>query len=74
MPETQDPNRHLPVQSSNVKIRTICEICSTLKIKTLGKGQRTSMCHSGVYIVNFEPISHIFSVAYIFDDDQVNIG
>ena len=74
MPETQDPSRHLPVQSSNVKIRTICEICSTLKIKTLEKGRTTSMYYSGVYIANFEPISHIFSVAYIFDDEQVNIG
>ena len=74
MPETQDPSPHLPVQSSNAKIRTICEICSTLKIRTLEKGQTTSMYHSGVHIVNFEPNSHIFSAVYIFDNEQVNIG
>ena len=36
-----------------------CEICSTLTIKTL---ERRHWPRSGVFIVNFEPISHLVLV------------
>ena len=36
--------------------RTVFEICSKLRIKTL---ERPRWCRSGVFIVNFEQISHI---------------
>ena len=39
--------------------RKRCEICSKLTIKTLEQRQR---CRSGVFIVNFEHISHLFLV------------
>ena len=42
----------------NSKItRKRCEICSKLTMKTLERRQR---CCSGVFIVNFEHISHLF--------------
>ena len=53
----------------NENIRTICEICSKLTIKTL---ERRHWCRSSVVIVNFEQISHI--VVSIVDFEQVKAG
>ena len=39
--------------------RSLCEICSKLTIKILEQRQ---WCRSGVFVVNFEQISHIFLV------------
>ena len=41
---------------NNANIRTICEVCSQLTIKT---SERRHWRLSGVYIFNFEQISHI---------------
>ena len=41
---------------NNRNARTRCEICSKLTIKT---PERRQWCHSGVFIVNFEHISHL---------------
>ena len=41
---------------STIETRKKCEVCSKLTIKTLEGRQ---WCHSGVFIVNFEHISHI---------------
>ena len=41
---------------SNGYIRSMCEICSKLAIKTPERHHRR---HSGVFIVNFQQISHI---------------
>ena len=48
--------------------RTRCEICSKLTIKT---PERRHWRHSGVFIVNFEHISHLVSIA---EFEQVNAG
>ena len=40
-------------------IRAMCESCSKLTIKT---PERHQLCRSGVFIVNFEQISHIILV------------
>ena len=47
-------NRILKVNNKNTRIR--CEICSKLTIKT---PQRHHWRRSGVFIVNFEHISHL---------------
>ena len=52
------PSRHLPVPVKNRNIRTRCEICSKLTIKTL---ERSQWRHSGVFIVNTLNIFHTFS-------------
>ena len=44
---------------NNKKTRTICEICSKLTIKT---PERHEWRRSGVFIINFEDISHIVLV------------
>ena len=44
---------------NNRNNRTRCEICSKLTIKT---PQRRQWRHSGVFIVNFEHISHLVLV------------
>ena len=41
---------------NNRNIRTRCEICSKLKIRT---SERHQWRRSGVFIVNFEHISHL---------------
>ena len=41
---------------NNTNPRTRCETCSKLAIKTL---ERRDWRRSGVFIVNFEPISHL---------------
>ena len=47
---------HLLVQSNSGNTRTMCEIYSNLIIKT---PERRYWHRSGVFIVNFEPISYI---------------
>ena len=48
---------------NNGNIRTICEICSKLTIKTPEQRQLPRQWHpSGVFIVNFKHISHIVLV------------
>ena len=47
----------LKVNNSNTRKR--CEICSKLTIKT---PERRHWCRSGVFIVNFEQISHLVLV------------
>ena len=42
---------------NNRNTRTMCEICSRLTIKT---PQRRQWGRSGVFVVNFEYISHLF--------------
>ena len=44
---------------NNRNTRTTCEICSKLTIKT---PERRHWRHSGVFIVNFEHISHLVLV------------
>ena len=44
---------------NNRNIRTRCEICSNLTIKT---PERRQWRHSGVFVVNFEHISHLVLV------------
>ena len=44
---------------SNRNTRTGCEICSELTIKT---PERRHWCRSGVFIINFEHISHLVLV------------
>ena len=48
--------------------RTRCEICSKLTIKT---PEQRHWHRSGIFIVNFEHISHLFLV-FIFNFEQVN--
>ena len=44
---------------NNRNTRTRCEICSKLTTKT---PERRHWCHSGIFIVNFEHISHLVLV------------
>ena len=53
------PSRQLDVKISYRKIRTRCEICLKLTIMTT---ERRHWCRSGVFIVNFEHISHLVLV------------
>ena len=46
-------------KSNNRNSRKRCEVYSKLTIKTT---ERPYWCHSGVFIVNFEHISHLFLV------------
>ena len=50
------PSRQLLVQINNRNIRTMCKICSMSKIKT---PERRQWRGCGVFIFNFEQISHI---------------
>ena len=50
--------------------KKICEIFSELTIKTT---ERRHWRRSGVFIVNFEHVSHLFT-ASIFDFEQLNVG
>ena len=49
----------------------MCEICSKLTIKTPELSQRR---RSGVFIVNFEQISHIALVLQLLTLEQLNAG
>ena len=51
------------LKTNNRNIRTICEICSKLTIKTI---ERRQWRRSGVFIVNFEHISHLVLVFLLF--------
>ena len=55
---------------NNRNTRTICEICSKVTIKL---PERRHWCRSGIFIVNFEQISHIVLV-FIVDSEQANAG
>ena len=55
-------------KANNRNIRTMCEICSKLTIKT---PERWQCRRSGVFIANFEHISHLVSVVNF---EQVNGG
>ena len=46
----------------------MCEVFSKLEIKT------PERLHSGVFIVNFEHISHLFSVSVIYFNKQVIVS
>ena len=49
----------------------MCKICSKFTIKT---PKQRYWHHSGIFIVNYEPISYNCSGVYIVDFDQVNSG
>ena len=53
---------------NNGKTRTKCEICSKLTIKNNARRR------SGVFVVNFEHISHLALVFLIANFKQVNAG
>ena len=53
---------------NNRNTRTRCEICSKLTIKT---PERHQWCRSGVFVVNFEHISHLVQGFHV-DFEQVN--
>ena len=55
---------------SNKNTRTRCEICSKLTIKT---PERRQWCCSGVFIVNFEHISHVVLV-FLLLTLNMNLG
>ena len=58
----KQPSRHLPAQSNNGNTRTGCEICLKLTIKA---PEQRHWCRFGVFIVNFEHISHLVLVFLI---------
>ena len=55
----QYPASNYTFKVSNRNTRTTCEICSKLTIKTL---RRRHWRNSGVFIVNFEHVSHLVLV------------
>ena len=57
------------LKANNGNTRTRYEICSKLTIKT--PERRYWRC-SGVFIVNFEHISHLVLVFLLFNFEQVN--
>ena len=60
------------IKADNRNTRKMCEICSKLTIKT---PERRQWHRSGVFIVNFEHISHLFpSVSIVVDFQQVNVS
>ena len=64
----------LAITCSKLTIETLeqrCEICSKLTIKTL---KRRHWRRFGVFIVNFEHISHLCSRVTIANFEQVNAG
>ena len=58
----------LKINNKNTRAR--CEICSTLIVKT---PERHQWRRSGVFIVNFEHISHLVSV-FIVNFEQADAG
>ena len=66
---------HIPANINLFKVnnrnaRKWCEICSKLTINT---PERRQWRHPGVFIVNFEHISHFFSTVSIVDFEQANV-
>ena len=55
----------------NRNIRPRCKICSKLTIKT---PERRQLLRSGVFIVNFEHISHLVFSVSIVNFEQLNAG
>ena len=62
-------NYMFKVQNKNTRKR--CEIWSHLTIKT---PERRQWCRSGVFIVNFEHISHLVSCVSTVNFEQANAG
>ena len=56
---------------NNKSTRNRCQICSKLTIKT---SERRHGRRSGVFIINFEHISHLFSSVSTVDFEQVNVS
>ena len=56
---------------NNRNTRKRYEICSKLIIKT---PERRQWRGPGVFIVHFEHISHLFSIVFIVDFEQVNVN
>ena len=56
---------------NNRNIRRRCEICSKLITKT---PERRQWHDCGVFIVNFEHISHLFPSVSVVDFEQVNVS
>ena len=65
------PSRQLHVQSYNRNTRTRCQICSKLTIKI---PERRHWCRFGIFIGNFEHISHLSPSISIANFEQVNAG
>ena len=59
----------LKVKNRNTKERW--EICSKLTIKT---AERRQWCHLGVFIVNFDNMSHLFLMFLFVDFEQINVS
>ena len=57
--QTTLPSKEIQPNVKNTNVRKNCQICPKLTIKTL---KRSQWCNSGVFIVNFELISHLFLV------------
>ena len=66
---SQHPANIYLFKVNNKKIREMCEICSKLTIET---PERYQWQWSGVFIVYFEHISHLFC-ASIVDFEQINV-
>ena len=56
---------------SNRNSRKRCRVCSKLTIKT---PERSQLRHSGVFIVNFKHILHLFLVFPLLTLKQVNVS
>ena len=69
--ENKNPANIYLFKVNNRNTRKRCEMCSKLPIKTPGRRQ---WHRSGVSIVNFEHISHLFSSVSIVDFEQVNVS
>ena len=65
--DTQQTGLVQSQQYRNTRYR--CEVCSKLTRKT---PEQRQWRHSGVFIVNFENISHFFSGVSIVNFEQVN--
>ena len=66
--EDNFPSNHLLVQNIIRNIRNRCETYSKLSIKT----PQRSFWHRSVFIVDFQHISHLFSIS-AGDSEQVNV-
>ena len=56
---------------NNKNTKTRCKICSKLTIKT---PQQRQWRRSGVFIVNFEHISHLVLMGFFVNFEQENAG
>ena len=58
-------------KANNRNTRQRCKICLELTIKTPA---RRYWRHSGMFIVNFDHISHFFSSVSVVDFEQINVS